>query len=128
MCYGEMRGMGRGDFVAVWRCGVSWLWVVVFGLGGYARTSHTPVPSREGRFGCLFLVGNGGLSVEDSPLKRGGLDAAFLVGNGWVVWGGFPSREGIKGCVTVRGAVWAEVILLLFGEEVFLCFGWLLWV
>ena len=32
----------------------------------------------------------------------------------------FPSREGIKGCVTVRGAVWAEVFLPLFGEVVFL--------
>ena len=32
----------------------------------------------------------------------------------------FPSGEGIKGCVTVRGAVWAEVFLPLFGEVVFL--------
>ena len=40
------------------------------------------------------------------------------------LWGGFPSREGIKGCVTVRGAIWAEVIiLLLFDEEVFLGLG-----
>ena len=40
------------------------------------------------------------------------------------LWCGcFPSREGIKGCVTVRGAVWAEMFLLLFGEEVFLGFG-----
>ena len=36
-----------------------------------------------------------------------------------------PSREGIKGCVMVRGAVWVEVFLLLFGEAVFLGFGWL---
>ena len=28
----------------------------------------------------------------------------------------------------VRGAVWAEVFLLLFDEEVFFGFGWLLWV
>ena len=45
------------------------------------------------------------------------------IGNGWVVWGGFPSREGIEGCVTMRGAVWAEVLLLLFRKEVFLGFG-----
>ena len=29
---------------------------------------------------------------------------------------GFPSGEGIEGCVTVRSAVWAEVFLLLFGR------------
>ena len=33
---------------------------------------------------------------------------------------GFPSGEGIEGCVTVRSAVWAEVFLPLFGEVVFL--------
>lgn len=47
----------------------------------------------------------------------------LLIGNGWVVWGGFPSREGIVGCVTMRGAVWVEVFLLLFGEVAFLGFG-----
>ena len=67
---------------------------------------HTPpCPSQEGRFGRLLLIGNG-----------------------WVVWGGFPSREGIKGCVMERGAGWVEMILLLFGDVVFLGFGWLLWV
>ena len=45
--------------------------MTALGLGGYAWASHTPSPSREGRFGCLFFVGNGGLSVEDSPLERG---------------------------------------------------------
>ena len=49
----------------------------------------------------------------------------LLIGNGWVVWGGFPSREGIEGCVTVKVACWAEMFLLLFGEEVFFGFGWL---
>ena len=38
----------------------------------------------------------------------------------------FPSREGIKGCVTVKGAGWDEVFLLLVGEVVFLGFRWLL--
>ena len=52
----------------------------------------------------------------------------LLIGNGWVVWGGFPSREGIEGCVTVRGVGCDEMILLLFGEVAFLGFGWLLWV
>ena len=28
----------------------------------------------------------------------------------------------------VRGAVWVEVFLLLFGDVVFFGFGWLLWV
>ena len=38
VCYGEKRGMGRGDFAAVWGCGVSWLRVDALGLGGYVRT------------------------------------------------------------------------------------------
>ena len=61
------------------------------------------------------------------PLSRGKvLGAAFflVMSSLWCV--GFPSREGIKGCVTVRGAGWDEVFLLLFGEVVFLGFGWLL--
>ena len=37
----------------------------------------------------------------------------------------FPSREGIEGCVTVKGSAGAEMILLLFGDVVFLSFGWL---
>ena len=37
----------------------------------------------------------------------------------------FPSREGIKGCVTVRGAAGVEMILLLFGEEVSVSFRWM---
>ena len=79
--------------------------MAAFDLGGCAQTSHTPCPSQEGSFGCLLLIGNE-----------------------WIVWGGFPSREGIKGCVMVRGAGWDEVFLLLFGEEVSVGFGWLLWV
>ena len=39
----------------------------------------------------------------------------FLVGNEWFVWVGFPSWEGIKGCVTVRSAAGDEMFLLLFG-------------
>ena len=58
-------------------------------------------------------------------LGRGGSGAAFLLvmSDLWRV--GFPSREGIKGCVTVRSEVWAEVFLLLFGEEVSVSFGWM---
>ena len=38
----------------------------------------------------------------------------------------FPRpKEGIEGCVTVKVACWAEMFLLLFGEEVFFGFGWL---
>ena len=42
----------------------------------------------------------------------------------WCV--GFPSREGIKGCVMVRSADWDEE----FFEEVSVGFGWmfLIWV
>ena len=32
--------------------------------------------------------------------------------------GCFPSREGTKGCVTVRGEVWDKMFLLLFGRGV----------
>ena len=76
----------------------------VFDLGSYARTSHTPRPSQEGRFDMLiFCLVMRGLSVMFSPLER-----------------------GFKGCVTVRGAGWDEVFLLLLGEVVFLGFRWLL--
>ena len=37
----------------------------------------------------------------------------------------FPSREGIKGCVMVRGAGCDEMFLLLFGDVAFLGFGWM---
>ena len=39
---------------------------------------------------------------------------------------GFPSGEGIEGCVMERGAGWVEMFLPLFGDVVFLGFGWLL--
>lgn len=38
--------------------GICQLRVDVFGLGGYAQTSHTPSPSREGNFGYCFLFDN----------------------------------------------------------------------
>ena len=73
--------------------------VDAFGVGGCARTSHTPGPSGEGRLRCCVL-----LVMRD-------------------LWrGSFPSREGIKGCVTVRCAAWDECFLLLFGEEVSVSF------
>ena len=50
----------------------------------------------------------------------------LLFGNEWFVALCFPSREGIEGCVTVKVACWAEMFLLLFGEEVFFGFGWML--
>ena len=51
--------------------GVCLLWVDAFDLGGYARTSHTPSPSREGRLEMLFLIGNEWIGCEISPLERG---------------------------------------------------------
>ena len=68
-------------------------------LGGYAQTSHTPGPSQEGRLGRLFLVENGEV-----------LGAAFLLIINDLWHGGFPSREGMKGCVMVKSAGWAEMI------------------
>ena len=35
--------------------------VVAFDLSGCARASHTPVPSREGRLGCSFLLESVGI-------------------------------------------------------------------
>ena len=54
------------------------------------------------------------------------LSAVFLLVMSDLWRGCFPSREGIKGCVTVRCAGWVEVFLLLLGEEVSVSFGWLL--
>ena len=74
-----------------------------FGVGGCAWASHTPDPSLgRGDFGSCVLFGN-----ERFECVR------------------FPSREGIEGCVTVKGSAGAEMILLLFGDVVFLSFGWL---
>ena len=67
-----------------------------------------------------------GRDTPPAPLERGGSECLFLIGNEWFIVLEFPSREGIKGCVMVRGAVWGEMFLLLFGEEVFLGFGWFL--
>ena len=44
--------------------------MVVFDLGGYARASHTPGPSQEGRFGCCFFLANEGFDGW-FPLLRG---------------------------------------------------------
>ena len=44
-------------------------------LGGCAQTSHTPCPSREGRFGRCFLVGNERFDGMVSPLERGNFHA-----------------------------------------------------
>ena len=53
------------------------------------------------------------------PLSRGEVwDAVFLLVMSGLWYVGFPSGEGIEGCVMVRSAVWVEVFLLLFGEEV----------
>ena len=62
--------------------------MVVFELNSYARASHTPDPF----------------------LGRGDLRCCVLVGNEWFEWGCFPSREGIKGCVMMSRAVWAEIL------------------
>ena len=70
--------------------------MVIFDLGGYALTSHTPDPSQEGRLGCLFLFGSESFDGLISPLER-----------------------GLKGCVTERGADWDEIVLLLLVEVFF---------
>ena len=44
-----------------------------------------------------------------APLKRGGLECCVFVGNEGVGVG-FPSGEGIEGCVTERGAGWVVMI------------------
>ena len=45
--------------------------VDAFGVGGYAHTSHTPDPSREGRFENCVLFGNEWVDGDVSPLERG---------------------------------------------------------
>ena len=53
-------------------------------------------------------------------------DGCFLLVMSDLWRGDSPLERGLKGCVMVRCAGWDELILLLFGEEVFLGFGWLL--
>ena len=48
MCYSKKGGVGRGDFAAVWRGGISWPRVVALGLGGSAWVSHTPASLERG--------------------------------------------------------------------------------
>ena len=48
--------------------GFGWMFLI---LGGCAQASHTPCPSREGRFGCCVLVGNEWFMVWVIPLLRG---------------------------------------------------------
>ena len=55
--------------------GFGWLLLI---LGGCARASHTPGPSREGRFGRCFLVGSERFDGMVSPLERGDWDGTFL--------------------------------------------------
>ena len=66
-------------FVEVVFFGFGWLFLI---LGGCVRVSHTPVPSREGRLECFFLVGNEWFVVWwVSPLERGDWDDSFLFEN-----------------------------------------------
>ena len=61
------------------------------------------------------------------PLSRGEVwDAVFLLVMSGLWYVGFPSGEGIEGCVMVRGAVWFEE----FFEVVSVGFEWmfLIWV
>ena len=59
MCYGEGRGLGGDVFAAVWRCGVSWLWVVAFDFRKLCTdVTHLQPLSGTGRFWRCFLVGN----------------------------------------------------------------------
>ena len=56
-----------------------------------------------------------------APLERGGCDAAFLLVMRCLSGVVSPLERGLKGCVTVRSAVWFEE----FFEEVSVCFGWM---
>ena len=65
--------------------------MIVFDLGDCAQASHTPVPSREGRFGCCVLVGNEWFVVLLSFLQRGVYRVlafgGLLSGDGFPDWG-----------------------------------------
>ena len=66
-----------------------------------------------------------GILLSGAPSSFGVVVSLFV--NGWFVMCGFPSREGIKGCVMERGAVGVEMFLLLFGGVVFLVFSGARW-
>ena len=58
------------------------------------------------------------------PFSRGEVwDAAFLLVMSGLWCVGFPSREGIKGCVMVRCAVWFELFCCCLAMWYFLGFG-----
>ena len=66
--------------------GFGWL---LWGLGGYVRTSHTPCPSREGRFGRCFLIEKGGSGDEAASFPVGKMGWAEKINHYWgiVVYG-----------------------------------------
>ena len=75
MCYGEKCGLGRdipqrGLSDLEEREGICQTLVIVFDFGRLCAGVTHPPPSPEGRFGCCFLVGNGGYGVV-FPLLRG---------------------------------------------------------
>ena len=51
-----------------------------------------------------------GRHTPPAPLERGGSGASFLSVMSDLWRGCFPSREGIEGCVMVRGAGWDEML------------------
>ena len=82
-----MKGAARVEMILLLFGDVVFLgfgWMLWFS-GSCAQTSHTP-----------------------TPLKRGDLDVCFFLVMRGLWRGGCPSREGIKGCVMVRGAAGDE--------------------
>ena len=67
-----------------------------------------PAPLERGDLGCLFLVGNEMFEWGCFPSREGRLEAAFFLVMRDLSGDISPLERGFKGCVMVRGAVWAE--------------------
>ena len=65
VCYGEGCGMGGDDFVAAWRCGVSWLRVIALVFRRLSLGVTHPQPLSRGEvWDAVFLLVMNGLSVR----------------------------------------------------------------
>ena len=71
----ELREVGLG-VVRRYLSGFRWLFLI---LGSCAQASHTPDPSREGRLGCCFLLGNEIIIKGCVMVRGGGWDEEFLL-------------------------------------------------
>ena len=80
-----VRGAGWDEmlFATVWRCGVSWLWVVAFDFRRLCTGVTHPLPLSRGEvWNAVFLLVVRGLMACRIPLLRGDQGVCYDEGRG----------------------------------------------